>query len=55
MTGDVAARLTLAAKRPGMTKSQIVNEALDRLLDPAREKHLAATIVECQRELSREI
>ena len=55
VTGDVAARLAMAAKRPGTTKSQIVNDALDRFLDPAREQHLAATIVEGQRDLSRDI
>lgn len=52
---DVAARLAMVAKRPGTSKSQIVNEALDRFLDPARGQHLAATIAAGQRELSREI
>jgi predicted DNA-binding protein len=55
VAGDVAGRLAMVAKRPGTTKSKIVNEALDRFLDPARDQHLAATIVEGQRELSREI
>jgi hypothetical protein len=55
VTGDVAARLAMAAKRPGTSKSNIVNDALDRFLNPARDQHLAATIVEGQRDLSREI
>jgi hypothetical protein len=55
VTRDVAARLAMAAKRPGTSKSQIVNDALDRFLDPARDQDLAATIVEGQRGLSREI
>jgi hypothetical protein len=55
VTGDVAARLAMAAKRPGTSKSKIVNDALDRFLNPARDQHLVATIVEGQRDLSREI
>ncbi len=55
VAGDVAMRLAMAAKRPGASKSQIVNDALDRFLDPARGQHLAATIAEGQRDLSREI
>ena len=55
LTEDVAARLAMAAKRPGTSKSKIVNDALDRFLDPTREKHLAATIVGSQWELSREV
>ena len=34
----VAKRLNIAARRPGATKSAIVNEALDRFFGPAREK-----------------
>ena len=52
---DAAARLAMAAKRPGATKSKIVNDALELFLDPTREKHLAATIVASQRDLSREV
>ena len=55
VTGDVAARLAMAAKRPGTSKSKIVNDALDRFLDPARDQHLVATIVEGQRDLSQEV
>jgi hypothetical protein len=55
LTDDVAARLAIAAKRPGTTKSKVVNDALDLFLDPTREKHLAATIVASQRDLSREV
>jgi predicted DNA-binding protein len=49
---DVARRLELAAERPGATKSDIVAEALDRFLDPARDKQLAAMVLNGQRELS---
>jgi hypothetical protein len=45
----------MAANRPGAIKSQLVNDALDRFLNPARGQHLAATITAGQRELSREI
>lgn len=38
LTDDVAKRLKIAARRPGATKSGIVNEALDGFLGPAREK-----------------
>ena len=55
VTGDVAARLAMAAKRPGTSKSKIVNDALDRFLDPARDQVLAANIVEGQRHLSQEV
>ncbi len=55
VTGDVAARLAMAAKRPGSSKSKIVNDALDRFLDPARDQDLAATIVKGQRDLSQEV
>jgi hypothetical protein len=55
VTGDVAARLAMAAKRPGTSKSKIVNDALDRFLNPARDQDLAATIVERQRDLSQEV
>ena len=37
LTKDVAKRLQVAAKRSGATKSDIVNEALSRLLDPPPE------------------
>ena len=52
VTADVARRLELAAQRPGATKSDIVTEALDRFLDPARDKQLAAMVLNGQRELS---
>lgn len=55
LTDEVAARLAIAAKRPGTTKSEIVNDALDLFLDPTREQHLGATIVQGQRGLSSEI
>ncbi len=54
VTADVARRLDLAAKRPGATKSDIITEALDRFLDPARDKQLAAMVLNGQRELSRD-
>ena len=38
LTNDVAKLLKLAVKRSGATKSDIVNEALSRLLDPPPEK-----------------
>jgi hypothetical protein len=38
LTDDVAKWLGIAARRPGMTKSGIVNEALRRFLDPPPEK-----------------
>jgi len=37
LTKDVAKRLQVAVKRSGATKSDIVNEALSRLLDPPPE------------------
>ena len=38
LTNDAAKRLKLAARRSGATKSDIVNEALLRFLDPPPEK-----------------
>ena len=38
LTNDVAKLLKLAVRRSGATKSDIVNEALSRLLDPPPEK-----------------
>ena len=55
VTADVARRLELAAQRPGATKSDIVTEALDRFLDPARDKQLTAMVLNGQRELSRDL
>ena len=34
----VAAQLTLLSKRPGLNKSRIVNDALDRFLNPERDE-----------------
>ena len=34
----VAAQLTLLAKRPGLNKSRIVNDALDKLFNPERDE-----------------
>jgi len=39
LTHDVAKQLKMAVRRSGATKSDIVNEALARFLDPAPEKH----------------
>jgi hypothetical protein len=55
VAGDVAARLAMAAKRPGASESQLVNDALDRFLDPARGQNLVATIIDGRRQFSREI
>jgi hypothetical protein len=38
LTDDVAKQLKIAARRPGVTMSSIVNEALRRFLDPAPKK-----------------
>lgn len=51
---DVAGRLELAAKGPGTAKSDIVTP-LDRFLDPARDKQLAAVVLSGQRELPRDL
>jgi hypothetical protein len=55
VTRDVAARLAMAAKRPGTSKSKIVNDALDQFLNPARDQHLATTIVQGQRDFAQAI
>lgn len=41
-TGD---RLDMAAKKPGLTKSAIIDEALKRYLDPQRDQSLDAALM----------
>ena len=45
LTNDAAKRLKLAARRSGATKSDIVNEALLRFLDPPPEKALGLEVL----------
>ena len=53
LTDDVAKLLRIAARRPGATKSSIVNEALLRLLDPAPEKDRGAEVIDRLRGLAK--
>lgn len=45
LSDNVAARLALAAKRPGINKSAIVDTALDRFLNPERDPSGDAALV----------
>jgi hypothetical protein len=45
LTNDAAKRLKLAARRSGATKSDIVNEALLRFLDPAPEQDASGEVL----------
>ena len=45
LTDDVAKLLKAAVRRSGATKSDIVNEALSRLLDPAPEKDAGGEVL----------
>jgi hypothetical protein len=46
LTDDVARRFKIKASRPRMTKSGIVNVALDRLLNPTRDKEPANEVLQ---------
>jgi hypothetical protein len=45
LSDDVAARLALAAKRPGANRSAIADAALDRFLNPERDPHGDAALI----------
>ena len=55
LTDDVAKRLKIAARRPGVTKSGIINEALVRHLDPAPEKEHGEEVLERLRGLAKKL
>ena len=55
LTDDVAKRLRIAARRPGMTKSDIVNEALRRFLDPPPEKEYGEEVLGRLRGLAKRL
>lgn len=55
LTEDVAKRLKIAARRPGATKSGIVNKALLRHLDPAPEKEQGGEVLDRLKGLARRL
>src|SRR5947207_3352162 len=46
LSEELAARLETAAEQPGVTKTSIIEAALDRFLDPERESRAADTFVQ---------
>jgi len=53
LTDDVAKQLRVAVRRPGVTKSSIVNAALRRFLDPAPVKEHGEEVLERLRRLAK--
>jgi hypothetical protein len=55
LSDHVAERLTLAAKRPGSNRSAIVDEALDRFLNPERGTHDDGALIRRLDRVSRQL
>jgi predicted DNA-binding protein len=55
LTDDVAKRLKTAARRSGTTKSDIVNEALDRFFNPKDEKDLDSEVLHRVKGLAKSV
>src|SRR5882757_9269496 len=55
LSDNVAKRLSLAASRPGVNKSAIVDSALDRFLNPERDQNGDAALIRRLDRMSRQL